>query len=324
MTNDQGSRSPRPRGVRRRRPWRRGRTRARREPARLAVAAAALGVIGGLVEGPASAVGSRGGTSQPVWPGTTRSSVPSTAVPTTARRAAIASSTALGMPSQCEAWTSTSADLSRPGTSSRRPSQRTCSRRGARPAIASSSQVALGPVADDRQVPAGPARDHPLGRIEQVGQPLLRIQAADAQRQVGVFRHADRRARDRLGRVERRGVDPVGDDREPRRVEPADVAAERQHAARHADRAGAAARSSDRASGASASVARRRGCRPAPRPRPARPGRRQPRRQVGVKQVALDQLRPEPPQGGRQPRDRLDRVAAARHPGIRTAARRRG
>ena len=241
------------------------------EPARFAVSPASIGVGRGLFEGLRSAGGSRGGTSQPVSPGMTRSSVPSTDVPTTARRAAMASSTAFGMPSQCEARTSTSAALSSPGTSSRRPSQWTWSRKWGRPSIASSSQPRSGPSPATARCQSGRPRDHPLGRVEQVGQSLLGIEPAHAERQVGVIRHADRCTPDRLGRVVGSGVDPVGDDRQPRRVELADVAAERQHAARHADLAGdRAATSSDPASGASVSVARRPGCRRAPSASPPR------------------------------------------------------
>ena len=56
-----------------------------------------------------------------------------------------------------------------------------------------SEPVAAGAVAGQSQVPVGPMGDHPLGRVQQVGQSLLRVETADVERQVGVVRDTDRR-----------------------------------------------------------------------------------------------------------------------------------
>ena len=86
-----------------------------------------------LVERTRERAGSPDGTSMPVTPSITASGVPPTAVATTGRACAMASSTTSGRPSAKDGRTSASARVSREARSSRRPRKRT------RPARPSSS-----------------------------------------------------------------------------------------------------------------------------------------------------------------------------------------
>ena len=97
---------------------------------------------------------------------------------------------------------------------------------------------ALGTVADQDQVPVGSSGDDPLGGVEQVGQALLDVEPADTQRKVRAGGDADRCAGQRRGLVQRREIDPVGDDGQPLGTQAHDLAAEPLHPARDADRAG--------------------------------------------------------------------------------------
>ena len=80
--------------------------------------------------------------------------VPSTAVATTGKPAAIASRTTLGIPSQSDGRTSAVADFISDGTSSRRPSR--CTRElNASRAMNSCTWLSSGPDANDEQMKVG-------------------------------------------------------------------------------------------------------------------------------------------------------------------------
>ena len=250
--------------------------------------------------------------SQPVSPGTTRSSVPSTLVPITARRAAIASRTTLGIPSQSEGRMNRSAAFSIEGTSSRRPSQMTRpSRPGSERAIACKGSRS-GAVTDEDEPPVRPFRPKLVRRFEQDRKAFLRVEPADEQGERRIRRDADRRAVKSHCGVDRGGVDAVGDHGQAVGVEPADLDAEPSDPLRDADRSG-------REPGRESIQDQ------VPTPLPLGhaksaddPGRAGDRRgelrgEVGVEQERLDDLGSQPFQNLRKPRHDPDRFPSA-HP----------